>query len=204
MSQWRAYADRGGGYCLGFQFSSTTQISCNLDDPEDRKYPFLRKVIYDETEQSHLVKKYIDRVIEGSKKAFNKESHESRHHASVMAMQAANVLLDMLISFKHEAFKDENEWRLICVTREDFQPEALKFREADGGLVPYRPTYIFDESKDGNLKLPLRSVTFGPSLESVRTRSSIELLQHHIAVDSHQIELVSHEVQIKGVGYSLR
>ena len=118
-------------------------------------------------------------------------------------MQAANLFLDMLISFKHNAFTEEKEWRLIRVTAEYFQPESLKFRETDGVLVPYRPTHIFDEKEKGNLQFPLCCIIFGPSLEPIRTRSAIELLLHNIAADNHAIKLVP-TVQIKGAGYSLR
>jgi hypothetical protein len=162
-------------------------------------------VIYDEVEQRQLVQNYVDSIVDASKKALEKKTYvDPYHHASVMAMQAANRLLDMLICFKHNAFKEEREWRLVHVTREDFQPETLQFRETCGCLVPYRPTYIFDENEKGKLQFPLCSIAFGPTLDPVRTRSSIELLLRHIAVDGHPIELVPPQVQIKGSGYSIR
>ncbi len=205
LSQWRAYAERGGGYCLGFQFSATTKISCNIERPDDRKFPFLRKVIYNKTEQEDLIKQYLEIVVDGSKKAFKikKYPYEPPEHAVVMAMQAANVLLDMLTSFKHDAFKEEKEWRLIRVTREDFQPESLQFREDGGELIPFRTTYIFDEKENEKLEFPLNSIIFGPWLEPVRTRSAIALLLKHIAADSNTIKLEP-TINIKGSSYKLR
>ena len=203
LSQWRAYADHGGGYCLGFHFSSTTLIASNSENLDEGKPPFLRKVIYNEQEQRELVQKYVKSVVAGTKRAFSARIPDKSYQAAVMALQAANVVLDMLISFKHPAFKEEKEWRLIRVTVESHQPENLRFRETEGGLVPYRPTHIFDVREIEKPQFPLSSIIFGPSLEPVRTHSAIELLLHHIAADSHPIKLPT-AVQIKGAGYSLR
>ncbi len=96
LSQWRAYANRGGGYSLEFQFSSNTQITSNIDKPDDWKFPFLRRVIYNENDQRSLVKQYLDSIVAGSKKVF-KTGHPHASPAAVMALQAVNVLIDMLI-----------------------------------------------------------------------------------------------------------
>jgi len=203
LSQWRAYADRGGGYCLVFHFSSTTMITSNSEKLDEGKPPVFRKVIYDEEQQRELIQQYVNCVIVGTKRSFDKKIPDKSYQAAVMALQAANAILDMLIFFKHKAFKEEKEWRLIRVTAENHQPENLRFRKFEGGLVPYRPTHIFDVREAGKSRFPLISITFGPSLESGRTHSTIELLLHHIAADSHPIKLPT-ELQIKGAGYRLR
>jgi len=76
----------------------------------------------------------------------------------------------------------------LSVIAESHQPENLKFRESEDGLVPYRPTHIIDVREAGKPLFPLISITFGPSLESGRTHSTIELLLHHISADSHPIK----------------
>lgn len=205
LSQWRVYADRGGGYCLGFHFSSTTRIASNLEKLGEQRFPLLRKVIYKEQEQRELVNQYLKGIIASAKKALsNPEITDKTYHADVMAVQAANVLLDMLICFKHPAFEEENEWRLIYVTSESHEPENLRFREANGYLIPYRPTFIFDESELKIFQFPIKSITFGPSLDPDRIRSAIQLLLHHIGIDGHQIKLHPTDIAINQVGYSLR
>ena len=105
----------------------------------------------------------------------------------------------------HARFCGGLEVKFLRSTRpaENHQPENLRFRKFEGGLVPYRPTHIFDVREAGKYRFPLISITFGPSLESGRTHSTIELLLHHIAADSHPIKLPT-ELQIKGAGYRLR
>jgi hypothetical protein len=207
LSQWRSYADRGGGYCLGFEFSSTTRIASDPADLGQGKPLILRKVIYEDKEQRELAHLYLNSVVEAAKNALDGELPEmfdSRGFSSVMALQAVNVLLEMLLTFKHPAFKEENEWRLVRVTHENDQPESVHFRESAGQLIPYRPTYIFNAEEHHPTVFPLHSINYGPSLEAIRTRSAIQLFLHHTAADTKPIKLEPHGVRIKGPGYSLR
>jgi hypothetical protein len=215
LSQWRAYANRGGGYCLEFAFSSVTRFAPDLGKLVEGQSPYLRKVIYEEDEQRELVTRYVDTVAAAAKKALDRSSATSCSDQSVsglpavimtrMAMHAVNILLDMLLCFKHPAFKEEKEWRLVRVTSEDHQPENLQFRETTGGLVPYRPTHIYDMNETGQPVFPLRSIGFGPTLDSVRTSAAITLLLHRIASDQHLIALPSpYQIKIREPGYNLR
>jgi hypothetical protein len=209
LSQWRGYANSGGGYCVGIEFSNSTRISSELSELDPGNPLFLRKVVYDEEEQKSLVREYLNSAIFATKGALDGGISDQfpdmpTYPASVMAMQVANVILDMLLSFKHPAFKSEEEWRLVRVTMENHQPEGLKFRETLGGLIPYRPTFIYNIEEGKTPAFPLRSIGFGPMHEPIRTRSATELLLHHIAADGHAIELKAPLVQIIGAGYSLR
>jgi hypothetical protein len=206
LSQWRAYANQGGGYCVGFGFSESTKIALDCERLDAGEPPHLRKVIYDRDEQGHLVTEYLESVVKGVRILLDRDTSNPQYRPSdvaVMAIQAVNVLLDMLICFKHPAFEEEHEWRLILVALESYEPRALRFREADGGLVPYRPAYIFDEKASQRPLFPLRSVTLGPLPEPIRTRSALELLLHHIAADDHPIE-IKPRVDIRPSGYRLR
>ena len=215
LSQWREYADRGGGYCLGFAFSSATRFAADLGKLVEGKSPYLRKVTYEEDEQRELVTRYVDAVAAAAKKALDRLSATHCHGQSVspspavmmtmMALHAVNVLLDMLLCFKHPAFKEEKEWRLVRVTSEDHQLENLQFRETAGGLVPYRPTHIYDINEAGQPVFPLHSISFGPTLDSVRTSAAINLLLHHTAQDQHPIALpLPYQIKIREPGYNLR
>ena len=122
-------------------------------------------------------------------------------------MQAVNLLLDMMLTFKHRAFDEEKEWRLIRATRNDFQPENLQFRRSNNNLIPYRSTYVFDElekqSEGIRYLFPLNSIIFGPSLDVIRTKASLDLLHQKIMADGHQV-MITKVLRIKGCGYTLR
>lgn len=209
LSQWRGYTDNGKGYSVGINFSETTTITSDLSNLKQKRKLFLRKVIYDQNKQHELVSEYIHGSTNAAKKTFDVNDsiiHEekSMNHAAIMAIQAANDIFDMILSFKHPAFKSEQEWRLIRVRSEDHQPKELKFRETSSGITPYISTLIFDLSEENKPSFPLHSIHFSPMLEPIRTRAAIELLVHHIASNSHPIELKAPLVQISGSGYNLR
>jgi len=209
LSQWRAYANRGGGYCLGFEITPTVRIASDLDQIIEGSDVYLRKVIYNEQEQRKLVREYLERVLAAATKSLDGGSAVANpempaYPISLMALDASNVLFDMIISFKHTAFETEEEWRLVRVMAEHYEPEGLSFREGIGGLIPYRSILIYDKGQDGITKFPLRSIGFGPILEPTRSRAAIALLLQSIASDNHQIRLVPSSINIHEAGFSLR
>jgi hypothetical protein len=207
LSQWREYAGRGGGYCLGFEFTSATRIASSLENKGDEKRPFLRKVIYDEKLQRELIQKYLEDVINATKRALDTSNHNMTidpiHRCSVMAVQAVNLFLDMLACFKHPAFASEEEWRLIWVTAEFFKPENLRFREENGELYPYRPLYLYEGENSAELKFPLRSIGYGPMLDVDRTRATIHLLHRYRCADKHPIK-IEPSISVIASGINLR
>ncbi|MBM4400455.1 MAG: DUF2971 domain-containing protein [Crenarchaeota archaeon] len=206
LSQWREYSHRGQGYCLGFQFSAETRIVSTALDLKEGQIPFLRKVVYRKEEQERLINQYLSPVLQAVKESLKEadaESSELRTRLGIMAIQAANVLMDMVMCFKHPAFESEDEWRLVYVAREDFNPKGLEFRETDGQLTPYRPVYVYDKAGEAPLRFPIRSIRFGPTLEPDRTRSSLSLFVKRLASEDHAISL-SPDPDIIGAGISLR
>jgi Protein of unknown function (DUF2971) len=210
LSQWKGYSSKGDGYCIGIEFSSSTLFSSDLNDLKKGMTPFLFKVIYNKKEQQELVLRYVREVTEAAKIALDsgiaaKHADKPRYAEYVMSMQAVQVLFNMLFSFKHPAFESEEEWRLVWLTGELHQPEKLCFRETSSGLSPYRVMYIYNLSKYNHTKFPLRSIRFGPMLDTVKTKTTIQLLLNHIAADGHPIILKNPDkIQINGAGYSLR
>jgi hypothetical protein len=205
LSQWREYSERGGGYNIGFEFSQETQIALLANEFEGAKPPLLRKIIYDKELQVDIVNKYLDMIKECVSNLINKGEvpnglADMSHYSSVMAMQAVNVLIDILLTFKHSAFKHESEWRLIFVSMASFQPENLNFR---GKLIPYHIFNLYNLLKDGSMKFPIKSINFGPVLEPQKTRSSLKLYLHHVANNGNKIKIDPNIIQIKGTDYKL-
>jgi hypothetical protein len=208
LSQWLGYSSSGRGYCLGFQFSGSTRIVSEEGNLNHGWAPVLRKVIYNKDGQRKLVKEYCEIVVDAARKSLDSSLPPTPNKMEIltvqMAFQAANILFDLLLSFKHPAFESEGEWRLLRVTAPHREPEKLRFRESAGSLIPYRPTHIYDKKGSENATFPLRSIGFGPMLEPERTRTAIELWLQHIAADKHPIKIRPHSVDIEGPGYSLR
>jgi hypothetical protein len=203
LSQWRGYAGRGDGYSLGFEFSDATRISSSVNELEEGTIPFFRKVIYSLEEQRKLVESYLREVANAAREELGMRMGNVPH-STIMSFHATNTIFDMVLCFKNPAFAEEKEWRLIRVTMDSHQPEGVQFRESAGGLVPYRPTYLFNLGEEGRKEFPLRLVRFGPMLESARTRAGIGLFLHHVGREPMPIILNPHHVQVIDSGFDLR
>jgi hypothetical protein len=204
LSQWRAYAQKGVGYSIGFKFNSQTQLATQIDELENGRPLFLRKVIYKPEDQKELVQNYLDKVLPIAKKEINKmkESENDTYPSAVIGIQASNPLIDLMLCFKHPAFHEEKEWRLMRVTRDNFDAENLKFRENEDSLIPYRSLFFYNNSGE-EYEFPCTSIINGPSSET-DNKASIELYLHHLATDNHPIAIKPHKVVFKNAGYSLR
>ncbi len=140
LSQWRGYAEQGLGYSLGFDFSDATlatQYAASVEELATAERPYLRKIIYDPAIQSQLVEDYLEDAVRAVHTYLNRGPALSfgAGIAVSIAFQAANILFEMMLCFKHRAFSEENEWRLFRATRDDHQRNAVKFRESGPNLV---------------------------------------------------------------------
>jgi hypothetical protein len=206
LSQWREYSDRDGGYNFGIELSEKTKISLQSDSFKNGRIPHLRKIIYNKDEQLNIINRYLDMIIDCVSSIISKGNlkpglADMSHFASVMAMQAVNVLLDVLMTFKHPAFEEEKEWRLIYITSSSFQPENLHFRD---DLIPYHILNLYDSLEDGTLIFPIKSINYGPRNESQRTRSSLRLYVQHVAHNDSIVEIKPESILIQGTSYQIK
>jgi hypothetical protein len=210
LSQWRNYANRGGGYCLGFKFTEITKTSFGLEIATNARPIFLRKVIYNKEVQKELVQAYLNLMIEAIKSICqintNRDSAESYLHenAHVMSMQASNRLIEMAFCFKHKAFSVEQEWRLVRVIQTGHDPNGVEFGNDGSHLIPYRSMILFNETENDNYYFPLHTINYGPSLEPERCKPALELFLHKIANNQHPVNIKPNEIRINGAGYDLR
>lgn len=206
LSQWREYSEKGGGFNLGFEFSEKTRIFLLADNFSNAKIPHLRKVIYNKEEQLKIVNDYLDKIIKCISSIVSKGEippglSDMSHFASVMAMQAVNVLLDILMTFKNPAFEVESEWRLIYVISGSFQPERLNFRE---NLIPYHIFNLYDANDDNSFTFPIKSINYGPMHDTQKTRPSLSLYIQHIANNGSPINFNPELITIQGTSYQIR
>ncbi len=151
LSQWRAYGANGSGYAIGFS-------SKHMRDP-DLPGLRLRRVIYDGRQQRRLVAAVIKRVT-----ATLKESgSEDDDILDKISRFAADLLHDCMAVFKHPAFAEEKEWRLVVWQRLDSPTNPrLKFRATRSFLVPYVDLHL--RASGSHAKLPIETVVLGPRL----------------------------------------
>lgn len=197
LSQWREYGARGGGYAVGVEFSQRTHLGVPDAEHHDPN-PYLRKVLYDANEQRRLVRTFLDGFLDAVVQAMEGSVRQQVHRDEwefaprLMASHAANYLFDLAISFKHPAFAEEKEWRLLRVLLDHASPGQLRFKEANGELVPYRPIHLYDVADDGAQTFPLREVWLGPTLNTRAASAAVTLLVAHESVADHPIGVPAH------------
>lgn len=110
LSQWRAYG-QAGGYSIGMLSS---ELEIGVLSPGMRTT--LVKVEYDPQKQRKIVHSTLKSFIEEVEQARLEEPGKQdylRNLVAELGVVLAEVLLDRIVGFKHQAFDEECEWRLV-------------------------------------------------------------------------------------------
>jgi hypothetical protein len=87
-----------------------------------------------------------------------------------------------LLCFKHPAFQEEREWRLVHIggghPRYDRSATTPKIRTFDGNLIPYRevsfrPAVEASTDDTAGIRFPIVDVKIGPTMNAELNRESI-------------------------------
>ncbi|MFD0766675.1 DUF2971 domain-containing protein [Mucilaginibacter lutimaris] len=171
LSQWRAYADDGKGYVIGFKASDMTKMAVR---------PL--EVLYDEKLQIQELTALI--------RAFHHvESKESEKFGNDFFRTCHNIAFD-LAAFINPAFNEEKEIRLVHLLNfeqsNDFMklkdigghafgkkksPETIQFRTRGYGILPF---IDIDFSNEGKVN-PIKEVVIGPKNQMLPTAISVFL-----------------------------
>jgi len=140
LSMWRSYAGNAGGYCLGFEYPKLKSYLGWQNLQVGQSVPLLTRVHYGNTPES--IRKYLTAL------------------PAITDLSSNSACLPPFFSsiIKHEAFAEEREWRIIAL---DPPLTHIRFRPGTGNIKPY--VELFWREKPCN-RLPLVSVTFGPTL----------------------------------------
>jgi len=195
LSQWRGYADRGGGYSIEFKFNdSTTMVDIN----GNLKKPNLRRVLYDREEQKRIAGTLINAICEicSTFPSLERDNPDKEDLWSSVASYVSKTLIDFAVSFKHEGFKEEKEWRLVrAIKREEVNENVVNFRINGGLVVPYVTTELIETSNNGANIFPVTGAVWGPSHDDNRARRSLELFVESVANKDPIIDIKSFKSQ---------
>ncbi len=202
LSQWREYANNGGGYALQLEFSGDTCMALSPKPLEPYYQPRLLRVIYNPEEQRECLRAYLDLLSKAAGAAFSGWCPRNDAEFSPRSVEVINPLMDLLVSFKHAAYEGELEWRVVYFKLPDCRNDCVQFKTDNSVLKPYLPGYVFDNTPDG-LIFPLKRINFGPALDVVHTKAATELLLLKHANSEHPIKLGRH-MPISGAGFVSR
>ena len=159
LGQWRAYADNGCGYALGFdagelvaafQRPGGTPITNNATFP----------ITYDDGKCAELHKQIVERMFHLISLPYGRGLESaviSKYMSNLYAFLAMHTLLGGLI-FKHEAYKNEKEFRFLEMHDAGVPPPEVKVRTRADALIKYRE-FDWRSSAPGALK----KIVIGPA-----------------------------------------
>ncbi len=164
LNQWRAYTGPGQGYSLGFDgralFHTLTPNGSLL------------KVIYDQQEQLRLLFDLIGRLIMvfiGMERGgCNSDDEVRRDNAATLIREFFGRAADFILGMKHEAFREEAEWRLVC-----YNPllTEVRYLAKEQLISPYVEARVLGS------RLPMTEIMVGPgSLRDANIRVLRSLL----------------------------
>ncbi len=206
LSQWRSYGENGKGYCLGFNFSDKTYLIPDINNISEHYEPYLRKVIYVESEQKKLINTLIDRVVDAFLKSLEEiPDNDKNYYSSAVSGYLTSSLIDMILTFKSEAFIEEQEWRLLRVTLADDYPNQIEIRIKDDEMIPFRKSSLVNKSESEDLIYAIKSIHFGPSIDEIKAKTAIEHFIISEAFRDAEISLPEYyRISIDGIGYKIR
>jgi hypothetical protein len=132
LSQWRAYCPPGKGVCIGFK---TKAVVASLDQ-------FIYQTRYQSVRETGLSLEpvnYVDNEYEELDAWIATAYADPARLSDPSAAEATWRGLSYIApSFKHAAFEDEDEWRIVVPHRPDSdRTRAIHFRSGSSTLIPY-------------------------------------------------------------------
>ena len=161
LGQWRAYADNGRGYALGFDTRALEVPFARVSETghfSGNTFP----VSYDDEELAGFHRQFIDMVFPlltlPSGRPLSKEAI-IEYMAELSVTLAKNVAQSVLF-YKHSAYSNEQEYRFLQLHRADVPPPEVKFRSRPYSLVRYREFDWRSAASDA-----LKLIVIGPSAD---------------------------------------
>ena len=110
----------------------------------------------------------------------------------------------MILSFKMEAFQEEQEWRLLRVILDNEERDILKFRRKGNELIPFISSSIITTEDDKDY-FSLSSLFYGPSLrkEGIANTLRLYLSSQKVKVDKYPFIEDTH-IPVQGMDYFLK
>lgn len=173
LGQWRAYADNGRGYALGFDAKALEEIFT-----KENGAPIPNNSTFHVTYKDALLADIHCQMIDSMFNLISLPRGKNMESASVNAyMKELSVSLSLhalraALFFKHEAYRNESEYRFLQIHRADVPPPEAKRRFRSYELVKYRE-FVWKILQAGVLK----HIVVGPAADRTKaTRFAADCL----------------------------
>jgi hypothetical protein len=162
LSQWRAYADDGMGFAIGFNAQKLRVLNSSSPGAS------ITRMVYSGQDEQSLVDELFEglgAIIKPYLPIFGapgeKLSYDSSQPRTWLSVRLSEALYELTVQCKHHSFQEEKEWRIRAV------PNSTQFRSSRGRIVPYT-VLDMTSSKNDNL-MPIEKIVIGPKAHRLDT-----------------------------------
>jgi hypothetical protein len=140
LYQWQSYAEQGCGYAIAFDGKLLENVFITQSDGSPDPHRSTLLIRYDDTELEQVQRAIVTRMAslvtapEGRK---DLSADAINAYMAELTVRALLPLLQVVLSFKHPAYKHEHEFRFLEIHRMD-QPPAFLTRQRANSEVRYR------------------------------------------------------------------
>jgi hypothetical protein len=183
LSQWRAYGGISGGYSIEYDLEKLAKI---LEPNHDLISPViyggddLNSILYD------LIKWTEINFMQGLQDGRAPTMEEWAEEFGSYWLWHLSFLTPL---FKHPAFKDEEEWRIIhWFTPDDVS--SVRFIQSQSMLRRHLPLNLSKADDEGNSLLPIKSIMVGPTSHPKISKIGVgDLLLKHGYGDTVKVKI---------------
>lgn len=152
LSQWRAYGSDGSGFAIGFNMTNMSLPITKAMHKGTLPWLSLRKVSYEEPPAEALCRHVVHELF---------SAEYQTDDWTLLVYRAGEWLINRACDFKHPAFSEEEEWRLVLLPW--IPPKQMpsitfdretRYRAGRSGIIPYYQLRLPDTA--------FRSVWLGP------------------------------------------
>jgi hypothetical protein len=171
LGQWRAYADNGCGYTLGFN-TKVLETAFVRASPGNNTFP----VTYDDAQLGSIHHQFVEMIfplitLPNGRQLSDKVTTE---YLTELRVVLARHVARSALFYKHEAYSNEQEYRFLQLHRADVPPPGMKFRARRYSLVRYTEFDWRSVAPDA-----LKRIVIGPSADQRAVQFARDCLQSY-------------------------
>lgn len=166
LGQWRAYADDGVGYALGFQAGALSDLFAErADTPSIATFP----MTYDDAALTELHQQILDLAFPliGEPRRLNIVGADAVSYFHHLLVHLSMAAVHAALHFKHPAYAPEAEFRFMQMHPANSATSGVKYRHGRQELIKYKE---FPWKKPGML----RHIVIGPAADKIKGRRYVE------------------------------
>jgi len=176
LSQWRAYANFGQGFSIGFDSHRLLHVLVRqCKDPESTMEPnfWPCRIVYGELDKKTLLEKIVTLTLEYHAQFRDTGIQPFEDVENTLGIYLAQGVACAAMAFKAPGFQEECEVRLTIANLMELATAkthiAVQGRSQNGRFVTYREIDLREESG----LLPITQIVVGPAMDFDRTRHAL-------------------------------